>query len=91
MEEAITGVTVSNTGGLGWLDGIRDRVFGVADLFIAREFPEQLTHSGANEVVQDTEVEAAKAASSFLNPDNLVRLGLVAAAVIGVVIVLKNR
>ena len=90
MDEAITGITVSNTGGLGFLDGLLERGNQVHDAVLAREFPEQFTHAGANDVVRDTEVDAAVAGDSFLNPDNLVRIGLVLAAVAAVAIVLKK-
>ncbi len=87
-EVPITGIQVSTGGGLGWLDGLKDRVFGVADAYLAREFPEQLTHSGANEEVRDTEVDAEL--PGFLSNDNLVRGALILAAIAAVVIVVKK-
>lgn len=90
MEETTTtGVTVSNSGGLGWLDGLLQRGYAFLDATIAAEFPEQFTHVGANDVVRDSAVDA-ELAGSWLNPDNVVRIGLVVAGLVAVAIVLKK-
>lgn len=94
--EDVANPAIVDDAGFGFLDGLGtigeglvNRGFSFLDALAAERFPERYTNAGADDVVRDTEVDR-ETATDFLSPDNLVRIGLVVAAVAAVVIVLRK-
>lgn len=88
--DPVTAAVVQPQGGNGWLDGLGDLIAYAGTRYIDSEFPEQVAY--APDEVRDTAVDAEMAGGALgFTRTQLIRGGLIAAALVAAFIVWKNR